>query len=192
MEGNSGCRRSKLDSTPARSSRKRRLIAEFADYRREQLEQRFRFRSGLATFVNQENRRRQESRRNAETVSASFIATGSVISIPNIPGLADAGCITSDELLDLHRIPPSIIVLGGGAVALESAHYLDALGSRVTIIQRSPQLLRGTDDDVAKVVENSSASEEWRFSPEDKVLRIERDGETRRVVFQHQGSEASH
>ena len=64
------------------------------------------------------------------------------------------------------------------AVALESAHYLDALGSRVIIIQRSPQLLRGTDDDVAKVVENVSASEEWRFSRE-PVLRIERDGETR-------------
>ena len=99
-------------------------------------------------------------------------------------------CITSDELLDLRRIPPSIIVLGGGAVALESAHYLNALGSRVTIIQRNPQLLRGTDDDVAEVVENVFRKRGMEiFAGHQNPAASSATRKTRRVVFQHQGSE---
>ena len=175
-------------------ARKRRLIAEFADYRREQLEQGdFDFLRGSATFVDKATVDVKSLDGAHETVTArSFlIATGSVISSPDIPGLANAGCITSDDLLDLRSIPPSIIVLGGGAVALESAHYLEALGSRVTIIQRSPQLLRGTDEDVAKVVETVFRKRGMEIFAHTKVLRIERDGKTRRVIFQHQGSEVA-
>ena len=52
-----------------------------------------------------------------------LISTGSRISIPTIPGLKEAGYITSDDALELKRFPKSLIVLGGGPVTLELAYY---------------------------------------------------------------------
>jgi len=173
-------------------ARKRRLIAEFADYRREQLEKGdFDFLRGTAAFIDTTTLRLERLEGSEETVTASsfLITTGSEISTPDIPGLAAAGCLTSDDVLDLASIPESIIVLGAGAVALELAHYLEALGSRVIIVQRSAQLLKGVDKDVAKVVENTFRKRGMEIFTETKLLRVERKEVTRRVIFEHEGSE---
>ena len=173
-------------------ARKRRLIGEFADYRREQLEQGdFDFLRGTAAFIDNTTLLVKGLKGLAETVTArSFlIATGSMISTPDIPGLAGAGCLTSDDVLGLTSIPKSIIVLGAGPVALELAHYLDALGSRLTIVQRSAQLLKGMDEDVAKVVENAFRKRGTEIFTKTKLLRVERNEEIGRVMFEHEGSE---
>ena len=75
-----------------------------------------------------------------------LVATGSRPSVPDIEGLADVSYLTSDLLThgedaELRRLPASLIVAGGGYVALELGQMLARLGSRVTIIARSPQLL---------------------------------------------------
>jgi pyruvate/2-oxoglutarate dehydrogenase complex dihydrolipoamide dehydrogenase (E3) component len=171
--------------------RKRRLIAEFADYRQEQLEQGdFDFLRGNASFVDQTTLHLEGRTGSTEAISGStfLVATGSVISTPDIPGLDQAGCLTSDDVLDLTEIPPSIIVLGGGAVSLEFAHYFNALGSRVTIVQRSAQLLKDMDPDLAKVVGNVFRQRGMEIFTQTKLLRLERNGNRRRVIFEHQGS----
>ncbi len=173
-------------------ARKHRLIAEFADYRREQLEHGdFDFLRGRAAFIDETTLLVKGLKGSAETINArSFlIATGSAISAPDIPGLAGAGCLTSDDVLDLTSIPESTIVLGAGPVALEMAHYLDALGSRLTIVQRSAQLLKGMDEDVAKVVETAFRKRGMQIYTKTKLLRVERNEETRRVRFEHEGCE---
>ncbi len=65
------------------------------------------------------------------------------------------GFLTSDDVLDLAKLPESIIVLGGGAIALELAHYYEALGVKTTIIQRSPQLLKLADADIGEILQQS-------------------------------------
>lgn len=173
-------------------ARKRRLISEFADYRREQLKEgEFDFLRGSAEFIDTTTLRIKGLQRSEEIVTArSFlITTGSIISTPEIPGLASAGCLTSDDVLDLSNIPQSIIVLGAGPVALECAHYLEAMGSRVTILQRSAQLLKGIDEDLARVLENAFRKRGMEILTRTKLLRVERHGETRRVIFEHEGSE---
>ena len=173
-------------------ARKHRLIAEFADYRREQLEHGdFDFLRGRAAFTDEKTLLVKGLKGSAETINArSFlIATGSAISAPDIPGLAGAGCLTSDDVLDLTSIPESTIVLGAGPVALELAHYLDALGSRLTIVQRSAQLLKGMDQDIAKVLETAFRKRGMQIYTNTKLLRVERNEETRRVRFEHEGCE---
>ena len=115
----------------------------------------FDFLRGNASFIDANTLRVSHLEGPAQTITAKsfLIATGSQITTPDIPGLASVGCVSSDDVLDLPSIPESIIVLGGGPVALELAHYLEAFGSRVTIVQRNAQLLKGIDEDVAKVVE---------------------------------------
>ena len=172
-------------------ARKRRLIAEFADYRRDQLEQGdFDFLRGTASFIDETNLRVKGPDGAEQTVAArSFlIATGSVISVPDIPGLSRAEYLTSDDVLDLADIPESVIVLGAGPVALELAHYLNALGSHVSIVQRSPQLLKGTDRDIAEVIAKAFRTRGMEVFTKTKLLRVERGEAAYRVTFEHEGA----
>lgn len=173
-------------------ARKRRLIGEFADYRREQLEAgKFTFLRGTASFTDPQTLAvtSLDGTETAVTSRSFLLATGSEINTPPIPGLAEAGCLTSDDILDLEEIPESVVVLGAGPVALELAHYLAALDRKVTIVQRSGQLLTGVDPDVAQVVEDAFCRRGAEVFTGTKLLRVEKEGNTRRVVFTHKGCE---
>jgi pyruvate/2-oxoglutarate dehydrogenase complex dihydrolipoamide dehydrogenase (E3) component len=78
-----------------------------------------------------------------------FINVGTRASIPEVPGLAIAGPMTHVEALNLERLPDHLVILGGGYVGLEFAQALRRFGSRVTIIQHGPRLLKREDPDVA-------------------------------------------
>lgn len=175
-------------------ARKKRLIGEFADDRREALEKgTFDFLRGRASFLEAGKVRVQLLEGGEKTLAAKsvLISTGSVINTPPIPGLAEAGCLTSDDVLNLEAIPESLIVLGAGPVGLEMAHYFNALGTKVSIIQRSKQLLKGVDPDVAEVVEAAFRRRGMDIYTETQLARIERtgDGTIRRAVFTHEGEE---
>ncbi len=75
-----------------------------------------------------------------------LIATGSRPVIPDIPGLTDVPYLTSDllshgEEVELRELPASLIIVGGGYIALELGQMFARFGSRVTIIERGNQLL---------------------------------------------------
>jgi dihydrolipoamide dehydrogenase len=84
-----------------------------------------------------------------------ILAAGSVPR--TIPGFEVDGTIvvTSDEMLDLPKLPPTAVVIGGGAIGCEFASMLADLGTKVTILEGLPKILPGCDDDVAKVVVKS-------------------------------------
>ncbi len=77
-----------------------------------------------------------------------FINVGTHPAIPPIPGLAESA-MTNIELLELDRVPEHMVVLGGGYVGLEFAQAYRRFGSRITLVQRGPQLLPREDADVA-------------------------------------------
>ncbi|HYZ83363.1 MAG TPA: mercuric reductase [Bryobacteraceae bacterium] len=78
-----------------------------------------------------------------------FLNLGTHAVIPDIPGLRASKPLTHVEALELDRIPTHLIVLGGGYVGLEFAQAFVRFGSRVTILERGPQLLAREDRDVA-------------------------------------------
>jgi dihydrolipoamide dehydrogenase len=88
------------------------------------------------------------------TGDAVMLASGSVPRL--IPGFERGGPImTSDEVLDLDRVPDRVVVIGGGAIGCEFASTFADLGSEVTILEGLPKILPGLDADLAKVVEKS-------------------------------------
>jgi len=80
------------------------------------------------------------------TADKILVAVGGWPSIPDFPGREHV--ISSNEALDLPQRPQRIVIVGGGFIALEFAGIFNALGSDVTIIIRSGQILRGFDQDV--------------------------------------------
>ena len=60
----------------------------------------------------------------------------------------DELCITSDEVFHLEEMPKSIVINGGGYIAVEFACIFAGLGAKVTLVYRGEQILRGFDNDV--------------------------------------------
>jgi pyruvate/2-oxoglutarate dehydrogenase complex dihydrolipoamide dehydrogenase (E3) component len=86
------------------------------------------------------------------TAERVFVNVGTHATIPNMPGLRDARPMTHIEALDLQRLPEHLIVLGGGYVGLELSQAMRRFGSRVTLIERGPQLASREDADVAEAI----------------------------------------
>src|SRR5690349_22849070 len=88
-----------------------------------------------------------------------FLNPGTRATIPDVPGLEAATPLTNIEALELDRVPPHLIVLGGGYVGLEFAQAYRRFGSRVTIIQQGSQLLSQEDPDVADEIQRILSGE---------------------------------
>ncbi|WP_448562486.1 dihydrolipoyl dehydrogenase family protein [Trichothermofontia sp.] len=112
---------------------------------------------GKAQFVDPHTVRVGDSRR----ISARriFIATGTQPAIPPFPGIDQVEVLTNNNLFSLDRVPESLVVLGGGAIACEMAQAFARLGSRCTMIIRGPHLLRGVDPDAVQLLEKAFAAE---------------------------------
>ncbi|MFF9488228.1 dihydrolipoyl dehydrogenase family protein [Streptomyces sp. NPDC014676] len=80
------------------------------------------------------------------------INTGTVPHLPAVPGLAEAGALSSETIQQLDRIPERLVVLGGGYVGLEFAQMFAAFGSRVTVLDRNLTLLPQEDPDITEVL----------------------------------------
>ncbi len=175
-------------------ARKRRLVGEFAEYRRGQLEDgRFEFIRGTAAFVDAhtvEVRLREGGLRSI-AARTFLIATGSVLHWIDLPGLREAGSWTSDDALDADTIPASVVILGGGAIAVEAASYFAGVGSKVTMIQRSAQILTGSDFDVASALTEALERRGIVIHRGAALLRAERAEPGKRVVFDCDGQECA-
>jgi glutathione reductase (NADPH) len=75
--------------------------------------------------------------------------------LPFVEGLEHA--ITSNEIFDLATFPRRLLVVGGGYIAVEFASLFQRLGSEVTMAMRSPNLLRGFDDDMREGMRDAMA-----------------------------------
>ena len=134
-------------------TRKDKLIADFADFRVKQLNDgRFAFIRAHAKFCDAHTLELTDGR--SLTADHFVISTGSTVSKPPLAALDMVGYITSDEALRLTKPPRSLIVLGGGPVAVELAQFFLRFGVAVTLVQRSEHILRDSDADAAQVIED--------------------------------------
>ena len=82
------------------------------------------------------------------TADRFVLAAGARCNPPDIPGLFDVPFHSSDTIMRIDELPEHLVIMGGGFIAAELGHVFNALGSRVTIVNRSDTLLRAEDDDV--------------------------------------------
>jgi len=124
-------------------------------------------------------------RLNGDTVSARHwvIATGSSPSIPATEGLDQTPYITNKEIFYLDRLPSSIVILGAGPIAIEMAQAFSRLGTKVSVVQRSGQILTKEDKDMADEIMKVLISEGVTFHLNASVLRVKDLGLEKEIVL---------
>ena len=167
-------------------ARKRAMIEDFASYRRQQLTSgKFAFHRANATFTDPHTVQLSTGER--LTARHFLLATGSAVAPPPLPQLRDIGYLTSDEALELTTLPESLIVLGGGAVAIEFAQFFQRFGVAVTLLQRSEHILRDFDSDAALEIEKVLRREGMTVLTNTRLLDARREGDRKVVTFEHNG-----
>jgi mercuric reductase len=126
-----------------------------------------------------------------------LIATGSQPGIPPIPGLADVPYLTSDLLssaddpwgTELREQPRSLLILGGGYIALELGQMFARFGSEVTLVMRGSRILSGYEPEIAGALTQILQEEGLRIVTGAQVRGVERSGEEVTLSIQRHGSQ---
>ncbi|MFM7255880.1 MAG: FAD-dependent oxidoreductase [Betaproteobacteria bacterium] len=102
-----------------------------------------------------------------------ILATGASPSIPNLPGLHEAGFLTSETVWNLRELPRRLVVLGGGPVGCELAQSFARLGSEVTLLESAERILMREDPEVAALVATALEADGVRVLSRHQALRVE-------------------
>jgi len=123
------------------------------------------------------------------TAERIFINTGDRPSSPPIPGLDTVPTLDSTSIMELDSVPDRLLVVGGGYIALEYGQMFRRFGSRVTIVQRGPQLLAREDKDIADAVADVLREDGVDVLLDSSAQRVERgdSGAIRLVVKTPEG-----
>lgn len=81
-----------------------------------------------------------------------FIASGSRILIPPIKGLENIDYLTNESVLELEETPASLIIIGGGYIAVEYGHFFAAMGTKVTILEMADRLVLSEEPEISELL----------------------------------------
>ncbi len=185
-------------------ARKSAQIKDFADFREQQLNAgKFKFIRANARFLDAhtvelcsvrpmaESGRATGSTLKRLTAKYFVIATGSQVAPPPLPQLNDVGFITSDDAVALKKLPKSLIILGGGAIACEFAQFFARFGVKIALIQRNGHILKEFDVDAGIEIENVFRREGIQVFTGTKLVDAKRKGKLKSVSFEQNGKRHS-
>ena len=124
---------------------------------------------------------------NGQVLSAPrfLVATGTSPTAPDVPGLQETPYLTSDlltshEAVELTELPASLIILGGGYIALELGQMFSRFGTSVTMLARGERILSAYEPEIAQSVAEVFREEGIAIYTKATVSRV--DGDERQVV----------
>ena len=123
------------------------------------------------------------------TTRSIVIAAGASPFVPPIPGLQEAGFLTSDTLWGLTELPRRLLVLGGGPIGCELAQSFARLGSQVTQVEMAPRVLGREDEDASALVAQALRDDGVELLTGHEALRVESANGERRLIVRHGGVE---
>jgi len=121
------------------------------------------------------------------TAKRFLIATGASPSVPKIPGLEEVDYLTSTTLLELKKVPKRLIVIGSGYIGMELGQLFHHLGSEVTLMQRSPRLLKEYDPEISEAITQAITEQGINLVTGASFERIEQDGNVKKVHVEVNG-----
>ncbi|MFA7536235.1 MAG: NAD(P)/FAD-dependent oxidoreductase [Desulfuromonadales bacterium] len=106
-----------------------------------------------------------------------LIACGGIPRTARIPGLSDVDYLTSYSALHLPCFPRSLIILGGGVIALEMGQMFSRFGAQVTIVERGERILKDFDQRLTDLFQKQAEEEGMVFHLGMEAKRVARDGD---------------
>ena len=134
---------------------------------------------GAAAFVDERTVRLGEHELTADKI---LVATGGRTAVPAIPGIDEVDWLDHVSALELDGVPESLLIVGGGPVGLEFAQIFARFGSRITLVNTSPQIATRSD---------SEAAAELQQALEDEGIEIVLNASVAALGRTHAGVEAT-
>jgi pyruvate/2-oxoglutarate dehydrogenase complex dihydrolipoamide dehydrogenase (E3) component len=119
------------------------------------------------------------------------IDTGTRTRVPPIPGLSGLSYLDAENWLDRPELPRDLVVLGGGYTGLEMGQFYRRMGSAVTVVEQSEEILGEEDAEVSGALRQFLESEEIAFRLSTRVLRARRSGRSIALTLEHAGRKTS-
>ena len=116
-----------------------------------------------------------------------LISTGSSPAKPPIPGCGLPGVLDSTGILNLEKLPKSVVIIGGGVIGCEFACFFGSVGVPVTVIEMLPEICPQMDKDITKNLRAELSKKNVTFHTGAKVLEITADT----VRFEKEGKPES-
>ena len=111
------------------------------------------------------------------------IATGSRAAVPSISGLEETGYYTNETVFDeLRERPERLVILGGGPMGCELAQFFARLGTRVTLVQRSPRIMPREDPDAADLLRRCLEADGVTIRTGTRIASARRSGDEIRLA----------
>jgi len=111
-----------------------------------------------------------------------IVAAGARPFVPPIPGLEEAGYLTSDTVWGLTALPERLVVLGGGPIGTELAQSFARLGATVTQVEMSPRIMGREDPEVSALVTESLAADGVSVLTGHQALRVEQTNGQKQLI----------
>jgi mycothione reductase len=125
-----------------------------------------------------------------------FLVSGARPLIPAVKGIENVPFLTNESALQLRERPRSMVIVGGGYIAAEFAHFFEAMGTKVTIVQRNARLVHDEEPEISDLLKkslsrrmtvhtNTEAVEARRNGGNVTVIARERNGKQMEITAQH-------
>ena len=117
-----------------------------------------------------------------------FLVSGARPDIPTIKGIEKVNFLTYNNVWDLRKAPESMVIVGGGYIAAEMAHFFNSMGVDVSVLSRSPWILRDADRDVSDTL-TRALSTRMKVLTSVEVTEVNEGGGIKSVTFKDQKGE---
>lgn len=116
-----------------------------------------------------------------------FIVSGARPLIPPIKGIESIEYLTNETALQLTGRPESMVMIGGGYIAAEFAHFFEAMGTKVTIIQRNKRLVHDEEPEISELLK-MSLSRRMTIHTNTEAIEVRQTGKVTTVVAKERDS----
>jgi dihydrolipoamide dehydrogenase len=105
-----------------------------------------------------------------------FLVSGARPLIPSIKGLDTVPYLTNENVVSLQEKPKSMIIIGGGYIAVEFAHFFSAVGTIVTIFQRGNRLIPNAEPEISELLKKQLAKR-MQIILNTEVIQVQKQGD---------------
>jgi dihydrolipoamide dehydrogenase len=116
-----------------------------------------------------------------------FLVTGARPLVPAVKGIESVEYFTNDSVLQLRERPESMVIIGGGYIAAEFAHFFEAMGTEVTIVQRNKRLVPEEEPEISELLKKA-LSRRMKVLTDTEAVEVRQHGKMVTVTVKERGT----